>query len=119
MSDLLSDAQDWLDGQRHDHLSGVVTYSRSGSEEVTVAATPQQRPYQATDDYGHVTEVQMRDFLIRAADLAEIAAPFTPALGDTITEAGRVYIVACPPAKNHFDWWGPSTYRLHTKLIEG
>ena len=116
MSDLLATASAWLDGRRRSHLSGMVTYRR-GALWAEVRATVGRTTFQTTDDYGAVQEWQSRDYLILAADLADIGLPQA---GDTIVEAdGAAYEVLAPGGEPAWRWSDPygRTLRIHTKQV--
>jgi len=68
MTDLLGKAADWLERQRHRHLTTPVWFERDGRR-VGLQATVGRTQFESTDQYGHVLRSESRDFLVRAADL--------------------------------------------------
>lgn len=122
MTDLLQTGSDWLQGQRHSHLSHAVTYAR-GAQSVAVNATVGETDFQVTGEDGIVEAWESRDFLIRVADLALGGAAITPARGDRISETisgvTAVYEVMGPPGQPPYRYSDPfrQTFRVHTKLV--
>jgi len=111
----------------------TVTYRRGapgapGSDEVQITATPGMSRYQRADDLGLVTEMEVHDELIAAADLVLGEAITEPAEGDQIDvtcsggegEITLTYEVMPPggdePAWRYMDP-GRSALRIHTKLV--
>ena len=73
MGDLLQTGSDWLEGQRHEHLSHAVTYHR-GAESVALNVTVGQTTFEVEREFG-VEKVESRDFLFRDADLVLAGQP--------------------------------------------
>ena len=103
----------------------TVTYRRTpGNDEVEVTAVPGTSSYQRADDLGLVTEMEVHDELIAAADLVFDAAVIEPAEGDqidvTLHGLTLTYEVM-PPGADEPVWRymdpGRSALRIHTKLV--
>lgn len=97
MPDLLGQASDWLEGQRHEHLTRPVIYKR-GNSKVTVQATIGRTSYPVTNEHGILVEAQTRDYLIRAEDLVipigdDDVNPTQPKSGDLIIDGAVIYLV--------------------------
>jgi len=85
MSGLLEKGSNWLEVQRHEHLTRTVVYQR-GSESVELAATVGRTLFEQADEFGVVHRTESRDFLVRAADLVLEGIPALPKAGDRIRE---------------------------------
>lgn len=59
---------DWLERQRHAHMTVEVEYQRDENA-LTLQATIGRTIFETTDDYGVLEKVESRDFLVRAEDL--------------------------------------------------
>lgn len=102
----------------------MVTYRHSGGDEIEVTAIPGVSSYQRADDLGLVTEMEVHDELIAAADLVFDETVIEPAEGDqidvTLHGLTLTYEVMPPgadePAWRYMDP-GRSALRIHTKLI--
>ncbi len=122
MDDMLQVGLDWLEGQRREHLSRMVTYRR-GLSSVEVPATVGATPFQADDGSGAVIEQEIRDYLVAAADLVLDGVQVLPERGDEIVEArdgvAHVYAVMDLGPEPHYRTADPSgrTLRIHTKLV--
>ena len=124
MSDLLNSGSEWLGVTMRAHAAASVTYTRgSGSyalEAEGVAATIGRTVFEVTDDYGLLTRVESRDYLI---DAAELEAFGEPQRGDQIREtlggAVQVFEVMAPSGEDHFRYSDAyrRTYRIHTKRV--
>ena len=68
MVDVLEQGAQFLDDQRHAHMTQTADYSR-GAASVEVAATIGQTTFEQADEFGGVQRLESRDFLIRTADL--------------------------------------------------
>ncbi len=99
MSGLLEKGSNWLEDQRHTHLTRTVVYQRGG-ESVEVAATVGRTVFEQADEFGVIHRTESRDFLVRAADLVLAGNQTPPKAGDWIREpAGDqtfVYEVMAP-----------------------
>ena len=122
MSDLLEKASDWLEAQRTQYASRVVTYARGGLS-VAVAATVGKTTFEIDDGYGVLVRYESRDFLVLAADLILGDGPTTPERGDRIreTQGGTVFVyeVSAPgkePCWRYSDAFR-KTFRIHSKQI--
>lgn len=115
---VISKGADWLERQRHAHMTMPVEYERN-SQRVELAATIGKTIFETTDDYGRITKTESRDFLIRACDLVIDGQITTPTAGDTIIEGGFIYEVMSPARQP--DWRysdiNRQTLRIHTKQI--
>lgn len=84
MADVLRQGAAFLSQQRHDHMASLVTYTR-GATSVELKATAARNEYDSVDASGVQHRLEVRDFLIRAQDIASLSPPH-PTTGDTITE---------------------------------
>lgn len=125
MSDLLERGSQWLEDQRHAHMTRMVVYQR-GASIVEVAASIGQTVFEQADDYGVIHKTESRDFLIRTADLMLDDEQTLPQAGDRIREAVEgqtfVYEVMAPgssAAEPPFRYSDPyrRALRIHTKHI--
>jgi hypothetical protein len=114
MSDIFSDGAIWLEAQRTEHLTHSVTYSR-GASSLTISATSGKTAFRIVDEYGRSVLVFSKDFLLLVADLTL----GEPAVGDRITDSGRIFEVLSVAGESHFKLSDPNglTYRIHTKEI--
>ncbi len=121
MTDLLQTGSDWLEGQRHEHLSHTVTYCRGG-ESVELNATVGQTTFEIEREFG-IEKVESRDFLIRTADLVLGGQVAEPQRGDRIKEtvgaAVPVFEVMAPGDEPPWRYSDPGrkTLRIHTKQV--
>lgn len=113
---VLSKAAEWLETQRHKHMTVEVQYKRSDLS-LTLQATIGKTIFETADDYGHVTKTESRDFLIRASDLVFDGKTTTPEDGDRIIEGGFIYEVMSPVNKPKWRYSdiNRQTLRVHTK----
>jgi len=103
----------------------TVTYRRhSGGDEVEVTAVPGKSLFQRADDLGLVTDMEVHDELIAAADLVLNEETIEPAEGDQIdvTLNGVTFTYeVMPPGTDEPAWRymdpGRSALRIHTKLV--
>ncbi|MCL4198852.1 MAG: hypothetical protein KJZ69_15300 [Phycisphaerales bacterium] len=122
MTDLLSQGLSWLEDQRHQHLTRLVTYQRGG-DEVELAATIGRTVFEQDDHAGGLTRIESRDFLIRAADLVLAAEITLPQPGDRIIEIDAIatytYEVMAPRAEPPWRYSDVNrlTLRIHTKQV--
>ena len=125
MSDLLEKGSQWLEDQRHAHMTRMVVYQRGGSI-VEVAATVGQTVFEQADDYGVIHKTESRDFLIRTADLVLDDEVTLPQAGDRFRETVGakvfVYEVMAPGSSGTdppFRYSDPyrKTLRIHTKHV--
>ena len=122
MTDLLQTGSDWLEGQRHEHLSHAVTYCR-GAESVELQATVGQTTFEVEREFG-VQKVESRDFLIRATDLVLGGQPTEPQRGDRVKETlgGQVVVFEVMAPGDEPPWRysdpGRKTLRVHTKQVD-
>ncbi len=84
MADLLGEAIEWLEEQRHAHATVSVIYTR-GDEILPLQATIGSTSVEAVDEQGNVIRAERRDFIVRAADLVLAGGLDAPLAGDTIT----------------------------------
>ena len=115
---VMSKGADWLERQRHAHMSIAVEYQR-GNSMLTLQATIGQTIFETTDDYGRITKIESRDFLIRACDLVIDGLITTPVAGDKIIEGGFVYEVMSPTGQPDLRYSdiNRQTLRIHTKQV--
>ena len=122
MTDLLGQGAAWLDGMRHRHMTRPVVYQR-GALAVTIQATVGRTVFEVASAQGVVTQVERRDFLVRAQDLVLGSTVVLPAPGDRIreTRGGKVHVYEVMGAGNekHFRPSDPDglTLRIHTAEV--
>ena len=123
MTDLLQQGSDWLEDQRTQHATRIVTYCR-GQDSVDVAATVGQTVFRLTDDYGAEIRHVRRDYLILTADLVLAGQETLPQRGDQIkeTSGSTTYVhEVMGPGGNEPDWRYSDPYRktlrIHTKEV--
>lgn len=122
MADVLEQGAQFLDDQRHAHMTRPVVYVR-GASFVEVAATIGQTTFEQTDEFGGIQRLESRDFLIRTADLVLDAEAVLPKAGDRIRDAGGekvfVYEVMAPGSEPPFRYSDPfrKALRIHTKHV--
>ena len=114
MPDLLAIGSDWLERQRHQHLSKEVVYRR-GPISMSMRATVGRTEFELADESGILQRVESRDFLIRTQDLTL----GHPQSGDVIVEDGLAFEVNGPGGGPAWRYSDPNraTYRIHTKSI--
>lgn len=113
MPDLLGKSSDWLQAQRHTHLSETVEYHR-GPLGQSIQATVGRGEFELADAGGVLLRQESIDFLVRTEDLGFVV----PEAGDRIVRGGLAYIVTSfggSPAWRFSDP-GRKTLRIHTKL---
>ncbi len=121
-ADLLAQGLSWLEDQRHQHLTRLVTYQRGGSE-VELAATIGRTVFEQDDHAGGLTRIESRDFLIRAADLVLAGDTTLPKPGDRIVETDSIstytYEVMAPGSEPPWRYSDSNraTLRIHTKHV--
>jgi len=122
MSDLLGQGLSWLEDQRHQHLTRLVTYQRGG-DEVELSATIGRTVFEQDDHAGGLTRIESRDFLIRAADLVLASEVTLPQPGDRIRESDSIatytYEVMAPGSEPPWRYSDVNrlTFRIHTKQV--
>lgn len=122
MPDLLETASNWLEDQRHTHLTRTVVYQR-GSEAVELAATVGRTAFEQADEFGVIHRTESRDFLVRASDLVLATVQTLPKAGDRIRDAAGgqtfVYEVMAPGAEPPWRYSDAyrRTLRIHTKHV--
>ncbi len=122
MPDLLRSASAWLQGVRTAAAAGPVVYRAGGASDgftvlATVGRTLEQVNGGGPDDVQ--LAVQVRDYLINAADLADGLAG-EPRPGHLIVEPdGTAFQVMPVPGEGAWRWSDPfrQTYRIHTKRV--
>ncbi len=122
MADLLEQGAQFLNGQRHAHMSRPVTYQR-GAASVELNATIGQTTFEQTDDYGGIQRIEARDFLVQTADLVLDGEVTLPMVGDRIRETAgdsvfiyEVMAFGSEPCFRYADSYRLSL-RIHTKHI--
>ncbi|HNO80458.1 MAG TPA: hypothetical protein PKN33_20615 [Phycisphaerae bacterium] len=123
MPDILQQGAAWLDGQRHTHLTQLVSYQR-GVDSVEVAATIGRTEFEQADEYGVLHRIESRDYIIRTADLVLAGETVLPKAGDQIRETDdaitHVYEVMAPGGEP--PWRYSDSYRvalrIHTKHVK-
>jgi hypothetical protein len=122
VADLLDKGSAWLESQRKKHATRDVTYRR-GAEAIVVKATVGRTLFEQDDGVGVVVRMQVRDYLIDAADLVLEGEKSLPAKGDRIEEidAGQRHTYEVLPlgGEPHWRYSDPyrRTLRIHTKHI--
>jgi len=122
MSGLLEKGSNWLEDQRHTHLTRTVVYQRGG-ESVEVAATVGRTVFEQADEFGVIHRTESRDFLVRTADLMLATVQTLPKAGDRISETAGdqtfVYEVMAPGNEPPWRYSDPyrRTLRIHTKHV--
>ncbi len=122
MTDLLAQGLSWLEDQRHQHLTRMVTYQRA-SNEVEVQATIGRTVFEQDDHAGGLTRIESRDFLIRATDLVLGSEVTLPQPGDRIIETDAIatytYEVMAPGLEPPWRYSDVNrlTLRIHTKHV--
>ncbi len=122
MADLLEQGAQFLDDQRHAHMTRTMVYHRGGSS-VEVSATIGQTTFEQADEFGGIQRLESRDYLIRTADLVLDAEIVLPAPGDRIHETSGaslfVYEVMAPGGEPPFRYSDPyrKALRIHTKHV--
>ncbi len=119
MTDLLWKPADWLERQRHTHLTTAVWFERAGKR-IGLAATIGRTRFESTDDYGRVLTTESRDYLVRAADLVIDGQAVFPQPGDLIIEGDLRYEVMSPAGEPEWRWSdvNRSTLRIHTRQTD-
>lgn len=125
MSNLIKDGISWLDGQRVEHLSDVVIYSRDGYPPLSIAATQGQSSRDIVDESGQTMESNAVDWLVSSGSLRLSGVLVTPMIGDkiTLTEADgtvKTFDVLDLEGFGHYRWADSRglILRIHTKLTE-
>ena len=115
---LLSKGAEWLERQRHAYLTVDVEYERDAVR-LPLRATIGKTIFETTDDYGQLTRIESRDFLIRASDLVITEQITTPEPGDLIHEGNFTYEVMSPPGEPEWRYSDVNrqTIRIHTKQV--
>ena len=122
MGDLLAKGSELIDRTRRTHLSRTVVYRR-GDDTVELAATVGSTAFDRTDEYGVIHRIELRDYLVTAADLVLGGEAVIPRAGDRITETdgARVheYEVMAPEGEPAWRYSDPQrmTLRIHTKFV--
>ncbi len=122
MADMLEQGAQFLDDQRHAHMTRTVVYAR-GASSVEVAATIGQTIFEQDFELGGIQRIQSRDYLIRTTDLVLDAEEVLPKAGDqireTVGEQVFVYEVMAPGSEPPFRYSDPyrKALRIHTKHI--
>lgn len=120
--DLLRTGSAWLQEQRRAAMTTIVTYRR-GAVELSVPATVGRSDFPVVTGLGIFEHIEMRDYIISAADLAGIGEPQR---GDLILDADAFgnpirYEVCAPsatdPCWRYSDHATRLAYRIHTKDV--
>lgn len=116
MQNLLDTGMLFLNGQRNAHMARAVTYLR-GDAELDIAATIGRTVYDEATSSGVLQRVDGRDFLINAADLADLGEPKQ---GDRIVDGDDSWEVNSPapgsPPWRYSDQFR-RTMRVHCKAL--
>lgn len=65
MSDMLKTGSDFLEAQRHRHMTGTVKYRHNGVD-IDIDATAGKTEVEIQDESGMIVKAGMIDFLVRA-----------------------------------------------------
>jgi hypothetical protein len=123
LGDLLEKGAQWLEAQRHKHMTRSVIYHR-GNASVELQATIGRTTFEQTDEHGLVQQIESRDYLVRTADLELEGERTLPKAGDQIKEVESertfVYEVMSPGGEPPFRYSDPyrQTLRIHTKYVK-
>ncbi len=123
MADMLRDGVAWLRDQLKASVAHDVTYTRTGTGSVTIAATIGQQQYRTVDpdDGRSILFRSDRDFIVDPTLLTIASVAITPAEGDRITDGTETFEV-CPingePCYRPSDGFG-KTIRIHTMKVAG
>ena len=119
---MLSNGAAWLAGQMQTHAAESVTYHR-GTSMVTLKAVPGSTSAEQTDAAGMTVGIELRDWIIQAADLVLDGVLTTPQRGDIIkvrrafaTEVFEVLDLGSGPCYRPSDQHG-CVLRVHTKPL--
>ncbi len=125
MGDLLQKGSDWLQAQRHRHLSRPVTYRRETGV-IALSATVGETVFEQVDEHGILQRSILRDFLLRAEDLVLTGlGRILPQAGDVIEEADagspttvHEHVVVALGSEPAWRWSDPyrRTLRVHTRF---
>lgn len=122
MADLLQQGSEFLEDQRHKHMTRPVMYLR-GSDSAQVQATVGRTVFEQADQFGVVHRTETRDYLVRTQDLVLGGAQTEPKVGDRVREpsgtAALLYEVMSIGSEPPFRFSDPDrrTLRIHTKFI--
>ena len=122
MGNLLEQGAQWLEDQRHQHLTTSVVYARAITS-VTVSATIGRTEFETVDESGLLQKFESRDFLIKTTDLVLNFVQTFPKAGDKIKESDGsttyLYEVMAPAGEPVFRYSDQyrKTLRIHTKFI--
>lgn len=114
--DLLNSGMAWLGGQRAAYMARPVTYLR-GDAEIALNATIGRTTYEEPTESGVIQRVDGRDYLIAAADLADLGEPRAR---DRIIDGDDTWeVLPLPgePAWRYSDQFR-RTMRVHVKALE-
>ncbi len=122
MPDLLETGSNWLENQRHQHMTRTVLYQR-GTDTVELVATIGRTAFEQADEFGVIHRIESRDFLVRVSDLVLATVQTLPKAGDQISETTGdqtfVYEVMAPGNEPPWRYSDPyrRTLRIHTKHV--
>jgi len=118
MTDLLTNAVEWLNGVANDTMADSVTVRRGATAVTVDHAIIGQTIFRLHDESGAEVRVVRRDYLIAAGGLGALGEP---EIGDQFEEAdNRKYEVLSPGAgEPEWRWSDPFhvRMRIHTKEI--
>ena len=122
MADLLQKGSEFLESQRHQHMTRPVVYLR-GADSVGLNATLGRTVFEQQDQFGVIQRTETRDYLVRASDLVIGGAQIEPKVGDRVREpsgtAALLYEVMSIGNEPPFRFSDPErrTLRIHTKFV--
>jgi len=122
VADLLQQGSEFLEDQRHRHMTRPVVYLRGG-DSVELDATVGRTVFEQADQFGVIQRTETRDYLVRAQDLVLGGGETTPKAGDRVREpsgtAALLYEVMSIGNEPPYRFSDPerTTLRIHTKFI--
>ena len=122
MTDLLSDANTFLEQQLWQYAARTVSYKR-GSSTINVTAVVGATRGRSEDELGMQWDVITRDYLIRASDLMVNNQEIEPDRGDEIREQanGKTYVYRVGRDGRAPLWeWADTEHRvrrIHTQFV--
>lgn len=122
MTDVLDRGSAWLEDQRTQHMTRMVTYQRDG-DSVELPATIGRTEFEQADEFGAIHKFESRDYLVLSTDLVLGGVQTLPKAGDKIRESDGaktfVYEVMAPGNEPPYRYSDPyrRTLRIHAKHV--
>lgn len=123
MANVLANASAWLADMRTKHAAETVEYE-CGGYRVSLAATLGRTMFEVDEGNGVLTQVESRDFLVKASDLVLDGQTVLPERGakirQTIGTVTHVYEVLAPKGQDVYKLADAhrNTLRIHTKHVD-